>query len=101
MDRIDLQLYVEARSGSNKKKIRLLDIKNELAKALQFKNERDKYIISHKASKLVEKAISTFKFSLRGQNKLFGIAKTIADLEHSRVVSDAHVSEALGYRVRC
>lgn len=48
---------------------------------------------------LLEKAFFKYKLSARGYHKVLKVARTIADLEQSEVITIKHLSEALCYRM--
>ena len=45
------------------------------------------------------KAAETFKLTARGYHRVLRLARTIADLEGTEVVSTPHIAEAVGYRL--
>lgn len=50
------------------------------------------------ARSLLHKAAQSLALSARGYHRVLKVARTIADIDASRVVSERHVSEALRYR---
>ena len=51
------------------------------------------------AQSMLNAAVSKFKISMRGYNKLLRIARTIADMEGSSMVKKIHMAEAISYRI--
>ncbi len=49
---------------------------------------------------LLQKAVDRFGLSARAYFRLIRLARTIADLEESETIGEAHVAEALQYRKR-
>jgi magnesium chelatase family protein len=49
---------------------------------------------------LLERAVEQYGLSMRGQNKVRKVARTIADLDASETISKSHLLEALGLRHR-
>lgn len=56
--------------------------------------------IEETAKSIMKEAMKTLSLSARSFNKVLKISRTIADLENSKLVSSAHVLEALQYRPR-
>jgi magnesium chelatase family protein len=56
-------------------------------------------ILSDGSHRLLERAMEQLGLSARGYHRVLKVARTIADLADSDVISDAHVAEAIGYRV--
>ncbi len=50
--------------------------------------------------KLLEEANARLQLSMRGLTRVMRVARTIADLEGSELVSRTHLAEALGYRTQ-
>lgn len=59
---------------------------------------KDFCVLESEAENILLKAIQNFGLSLRAQNKLKKISRTIADLEQSDVIRKNHVLEALSFR---
>jgi magnesium chelatase family protein len=51
------------------------------------------------AQKLLNNAVTKFKISMRGYNKLLKVARTIADMERSEKIYKIHMAEAISYRM--
>ena len=56
--------------------------------------------LSPAANLLLKQAINKFALSARTYFRLIKVSRTIADLANSLEITDAHVAEALQYRVR-
>jgi magnesium chelatase family protein len=54
--------------------------------------------LSESAEKLLRQSAERFNFSARAYHKTIKLARTIADLEESAVISDRHILEAIQYR---
>lgn len=50
------------------------------------------------AQKVLEKVFKTLSLSARSYDKVLKVARTIADLEGSRLIEEIHILEAVGYR---
>jgi magnesium chelatase family protein len=57
-------------------------------------------IMSKEANSLLSEAHATFSMSARQSHRIVRVARTIADLEGSELIEQAHVAEAIGYRRR-
>ena len=57
-------------------------------------------ILDNKAKDILHTAMTKFKFSMRGMDKVLKVARSIADLEQSQNITTLHVTEALSYRVK-
>ncbi|MDO8584516.1 MAG: YifB family Mg chelatase-like AAA ATPase [bacterium] len=61
----------------------------------------DDYIVfTAEAEKFLNTALKGAQLSARGYFRVLKVAQTIADLENAEKVSDAHLAEAFGYRLR-
>ena len=52
------------------------------------------------ANLLLKQAVNKFSLSARTYFRLIKVARTIADLDKKEVISDAHIAEALQYRIK-
>jgi magnesium chelatase family protein len=50
------------------------------------------------SEKLLEQAVSRFKLTGRGINKILRVALTISDLEGKEKIETPHIAEAIQYR---
>jgi len=66
---------------------------------IDYKNI-DKYcILNREAEELLDKATNSKSLSLRAYHKIKKLARTIADMDGSNVISEQHIAEAIGLRV--
>lgn len=122
LDRIDLHIEVprlkfdtlqETRSGESSVAIRArveaarLKQRERLKEYKKFTNAEldtkllEKYCALDEASKeLLREAVSFYKLSPRAYTRILKVARTIADLAQSEVLTADHLSEALHYRLR-
>jgi len=120
LDRIDLQIELEAVSirevtesrGGTDLEEQEQRLRDQVAQAHQLSLERsgkknarlqNKEVFEHvslssSARRLLEQAASKGALSARSFVRILKVSRTIADLEESKDVSDAHVAEALGLR---
>ena len=68
--------------------------------ALSPKELRRKDTMSKEAETLLAQAIDRLDLSPRGAMRALKVARTIADLEHHFRIDEAHIGEALQYRLR-
>ena len=59
---------------------------------------RELCLLSSDAEQLLKKAATTLRLSARAYFKIIKISQTIADLAESKIISAAHLAEALQYR---
>ena len=52
------------------------------------------------ATKFLDAAFTKYHLSTRGYYRLLKTAQTIADVDDAPIVSEAHIAEAVGYRIR-
>jgi magnesium chelatase family protein len=121
LDRIDIQIElppVNLRIMQNKEKVGLSSETmrkrvNEARKIQLNRFKQDKILlnsqmsqaqlkkyctIEEKAQQILQDAINNLKLSLRSYDKIFKVARTIADLEKSDIITKEHIAEAIQYR---
>jgi len=54
--------------------------------------------VSGEGQRLLETAITKFGLSARAYNRILKVSRTIADLEGSKDIQSAHISEVIQYR---
>ena len=73
----------------------------ESLNAVMKDNEIQKYCpMDEEAKNTLEMAITRFGLSFRSIKKVQKVARTIADLEKSQIISQKHILEAISYRRR-
>ena len=120
LDRIDIQLEVpclkvgeitDKKQGEPSSEIRRRVEKARIRQRERYKADKissnaelepkqvAKYCVtSEEGERLLKMAIQELGFSARAYHKSFKVAKTIADLEESDLITAAHISEAIHYR---
>ncbi len=117
LDRIDLQVVVnnpkvsliDKQQGNNEtsasyKRIvescRALQIERQgvLNSELNVKDLLQQNILSKSVIKIFNQAIRHYHLSMRAQQKVLRVARTISDLEQYKAISDEAIVEALSYR---
>lgn len=120
LDRIDLHvdvpvLSIDALSSNSVSEssdmirariIRCRDLQRERFKTSNYKlnalmrakDLREYCVLSDDSKKMMEQCVKEFGFSARAYYKILKIARTIADLANSKMISESHLAEALQYR---
>lgn len=121
LDRIDIHVEVpavnyeelsSAQKGEASSEIRARVIKARRVQQDRFKSSRKvhcnaamrakdvaKYCeLEDDAKQLLKMAITDLNFSARAYDRILKVARTIADLDESETIRNAHVSEAIQYR---
>lgn len=70
----------------------------KLNSLMRAKDLRTYCSLSGDSKKMMEQAVKEFGFSARAYYKILKIARTIADLGNSEIISESHLAEALQYR---
>jgi magnesium chelatase family protein len=60
---------------------------------------KDYLIITEDALNILNDAANRFKFSMRGYNRAFKLARTIADMDNSDKIHKEHIAESVNYRI--
>jgi len=123
LDRIDIQINVprvelhELRRRNSDKLDPPVKLEDDRTKVVQARNlqikrqgklnselsskECDSFIILDKsAGQILEKMFAQHLATARGYYRILKIARTIADLDNSEIVTATHLQEAFGYRLR-
>lgn len=59
----------------------------------------EKYLrIDEKSKEILQQSVKKLGISMRGINRIFRVARTIADLENSAEINENHILEAISYR---
>lgn len=67
--------------------------------AMLYGDMIEKYCtLDDEAAKFFRDCVSKFKMSMRGHDKVLKVARTIADMDQSDIISKLHVAEAASYR---
>ncbi len=121
LDRIDIQINVPRETATNKKEPLSLekfqDIKDKIAlarvtqynrfkKAGIFTNAEityrniDKFcVLDAKAEETLQQAAENKSFSFRAYHKIKKLARTIADLEGSELITTSHIAQAINLKI--
>jgi len=115
LDRIDLFVVMQEVSATDKAELSSATLKQLVNQAFKAQKERgqehlngklkeneiEKYcILDDDAQKILLSAIERFALSHRSIGSVKKVARTIADLEASEIVTKCHILEALSYRRR-
>lgn len=121
LDRIDIQVEIlpvpfeklsSLKKGENSSTIRERVIAAREIQTQRFKNEKHVHCNAQMNSKLLEKwcklddntkkilhdAMTRFDMSARAYDRILKVARTIADLDSSEVITPIHMREAISYR---
>jgi magnesium chelatase family protein len=119
LDRIDLHIEVPTINfeniSSRKQEESSAEIKKRVDAARKIQTERYKNAslcnakmpaeimqdvcnLSKNAENILENAFNNMGLSGRGYSKILKIARTIADLEGSKIIDETHIAEAIQYR---
>ena len=100
VDRVDPSLIIDPPTRDRAS----IRVRERVATARRFGTEcRPRGIrpsLEPAARTLLESAARSAQLSGRGVTRVLRVARTIADLEHSRTIQEGHVAEAIGYRAR-
>ena len=115
LDRIDINVTMQNVSADDRSDVTSGELHKKVLRTIEFivkrgqKNfngklddaEIEKYCtLDDEASNTLENAISRFSLSFRAIKKIQKVARTIADLEQSKLIRKKDVLEALSYRRR-
>lgn len=120
LDRIDMHIFVDSKDFSTKQIIknsetseqvrqRIISVRkiqsarwpnepNHLNGRLPVKLLEKICELDKNCSSIIQQAAKRFQLSIRSYFKILRLARTIADLESSKKISDQHLAEALRYR---
>ena len=104
----DLSFQTKTMSSAEmrEKVLRAQDIQKERFKNLKInfnsqmtKNEYEEFCcLNEKCKNILNKAFEKLNMTARGYYKILKVARTIADVENSKDISEKHILEAIGYR---
>lgn len=115
LDRLDLFVYMNKTNLKEKVVTSSKDMHELVLKAFSFAKKRnqaefnarikdadlDKFApLAQDAKLTLDQAATSFSLSARSQGKIRRVARTIADLDNSEVITKPHILEALFYRKR-
>lgn len=79
-------------------RVRMMQRANKPNALLSSKEVKAYCSITHEQQAFLQTVIEKFSLSTRAYHKILKVARTIADLENSQQIQQAHISEALNYR---
>jgi magnesium chelatase family protein len=110
MDRFDMKIVMMSpkikieeltETMNNKSKLSSSELKEQILKSIDFRNRlklnKTKQKLSDSAKKIMDRHVISTNSSLRNIRKIMNVAKTIACLELSEEITEAHVLESLNY----
>ena len=115
LDRVDISLTMANVNAKDRPSLSSKELHKKVVQAHIYSKQRgqksfnaklnDKEIetfcvLSVEAQTVLEMAISRFDLSFRSIKKVQKVARTIADLEESKIIEKKHILEALSYRRR-
>lgn len=115
LDRIDLCVTMQQVSANDKSSVSSKELHKQVLEAQIFRLQRGQKnfngkmsdeeieqfcVMSEDASEVLHKATQQFTLSFRSIKKVQKVARTIADLKKSQMISKEHVLEALSFRQR-
>ena len=115
LDRIDLNIVMQNVSADDKSSFSSKEMHKMVVEAHIFLKKRgqkefnaklndkdlEKYCFMNDDAKIIlETAVSRFALSFRSIKKIQKVARTIADLDKSKLIKKEHILEALSYRKR-
>jgi len=117
LDRIDLHVHVSSIQYNELKDTAQTQssdhIRSEVSKAFKIQQERSGFIknaymnvqeveefckMNDEAESVLKRAFDKLALSMRGYHKVLKIARTIADLAQSSIITGRHIQEAVMYR---
>ena len=115
LDRIDIYVAMDEVSSDDKSDISSQYLYNIVLKVFKIQKMRKQSelngklsdeeiakfcILDDEAKDTLNLAISKYNLSQRGINKTLKVARTIADIDESKIIKKSHILESLSYRIR-
>ncbi|MBE3021683.1 MULTISPECIES: YifB family Mg chelatase-like AAA ATPase [unclassified Campylobacter] len=115
LDRMDLYVQMEEVSKDDRSDITSKQMSDLVLKAFKFQKMRGQAELNGKlsdadiakfclcddvAKEILNTAVSRYHLSQRAIKKVLKVARSIADLEQSKLIQKAHILEALSFRAR-
>ena len=69
-----------------------------LIRSLRDQDFQNIVILTSKKKKLLRQAFESMGLSVRARDRILRVSRTIADLEGSEQIKEAHLAEAISYR---